>query len=191
MNEVKSIPSQLNYFSLKLIKQILITSFVILILIFLYAHIIWYLPVLIVSIISLLFFSRAYGRIIRTQFKFILLDISISTFSSIIITLLFTILFWWIFWIFWIDISLNQVKWVYVDVPLLPIEYFKISKIDLSNIVFLTLHPSKVMAYLSVYYENGYYTVFGLKPSGFLLLVLWLAELRIMYHFMYKEIFKK
>jgi hypothetical protein len=191
MNEVKSSLSQLGNPLHKSFIKILISTLLILIFILIYANIIWYLSVLIVSLISLSFFPRAYGRIIRRQFNFIQLDISTSKFSSTILVLFLTLLFWWIFWIFWIDISLNQLKWIYVDIPLIPIDYFKISKIDPGNILFLTLHPSKVISYLSVYYENGYFSVFGIKPSGLLLLILWLVELRIMYHFMYEEIFKK
>ena len=171
------------------IKSFVISFFLLSLVAFTYSNIIWYLPIIVVSFILLFFFPSVYGKIIKSQFGFSLKNIGRNNPKTIIFISLFSFLCWWMFWIFWIDLNLNQVMWVSLNVPLIPINQFKVSQINLFNILYLFQNPSKVISFLIVYFKNGYWSIFGFKPKGFFLLFLWAIEILITYYSILGEIF--
>lgn len=142
----------------------------------LHALVSWHLPMLVVTFLSLLFFPLLFGLLIRRltrQFQF-------QEYSQIIVSLISGALLWWMFWVFWLDLYLNQTRWIKLDIPLVPLDYIQLSTFDPYQAWGLLIRPGKVSASLSVFFENGYYSIFDIRPSGWFLCCLWLIEVALM-----------
>lgn len=122
-----------------------------------YAYILWYFPTILTLLFCILFFSYLNGKFILFTFQNILPafhGIKYVKFLSLIFLLLVTLISWWLYWIFEVDLSLNQSSWVKIDISFVPIDYIRYSKTDFSDVIYLLNHPDKVYSYLRVKYKN-------------------------------------
>lgn len=162
---------------------------------FVYAYLIWYFQVVGISLIFFYVLSKTYGYLMlksygRNFFDSIANRKNGKLFSTVFI-LSHLLIFWYVYWIFWIDLLVNQTKWEKVTYSWLPIDNFRITTTDINDLLFLTLHPEKVISILKVNAKFGYYEVFGNTFTGELVYLIWLLEIAVMCLIMYKLIFNK
>jgi len=139
----------------------------------LYSFIIWYGSVLIVSIISIYFFSFLYGYLIISFFPSVQ---KLKKQNRIIVATGATVLVTWVYWLFWFDLTLNQTRWSNLEIPFVPIDFIKFTHTDATQCIYLFTHPQKLLDFIILTIENGYFSVFDVRPQGVGLILLWLAE---------------
>jgi hypothetical protein len=140
-----------------------------------YAYILWYFPTILTLLFCISFFSYLNGKFILFTFKNILPtfhNIKYVKSLSLLFLLLVTVISWWLYWIFEVDLSLNQSSWVKIDIPFVPIDYIRYTKTDFSDVIYLLTHPDKVYSYLVVRYKNN--SFFGEDQNFF-----WALEILI------------
>lgn len=139
----------------------------------LYTLTIWYGSVLVVSFIAIVLFPLLVAIIYRAIFSNYLKPLG---FKSMLIAFVLIAISTWFYWVFWFDMTLNQSSWVKIESQFLPIDYFKATSSNLNQCLYLFTHPDRLISFLSVYYDHGYFSLFGFRLKGYMLLILSLCE---------------
>lgn len=139
----------------------------------LYALTIWYGSVLLVSFVSIFLFPLLVALFYRVIFSYYLKPLG---FQSMLIAFVLITISTWFYWIFWFDLTLNQSSWVKIESQFSPIDYFKTTSTNINQCFYLFTHPDRLTSFLSVYYENGSFSIFGFRLRGVVLLIMLLCE---------------
>lgn len=159
-----------------------------------YAYILWYLQAVGFSLIFYYLVARLYGfLIVKCYGKRFLQSFSEGykhKLFVIFLVLAHLLIFWYVYWIFWIDLTINQHTWNKVNYSWLPIDYFRITFTDLSNVLYLLFNPDKVVSFLTINIKFGYFKVFDLSIKNEMTYLLWFIEIGLMNWIVYHLIFK-
>lgn len=86
---------------------------------------------------------------------------------------------------------MNQTHWEGITQSWIPIDYIKYSTLDISNLLFLTIHPEKVIDFLKVNVRFGYFNVFDITFTKEAVYFVWIVEIFITYRVIYAMVFNE
>lgn len=139
----------------------------------LYAFTIWYGSVLVISFIALFLFPLSIGVIYRRIFSDYIKPLG---FQSVLVAYMLITISTYFYWIFWFDLTLNQSSWIKVESQFSPIDFFKPTSTNITQCLYLLTHPDRLISFLSVQYDHGYFSLFGFRLRGLALLILLICE---------------
>jgi hypothetical protein len=141
---------------------------------FIGVYLVWYIPLIISAIITVLSLGCLYGEILLRSLGKAYCRRKYVVLGSLILTIAFG---WWCNWVIWADLYLNQYRQVRIDIPLIPIYNLNFSKTDPVQLLYLLTHPGKMLDFLDVTYNNGLFSIFSRSSTGSESWFAWLLEL--------------
>jgi MFS family permease len=145
---------------------------------FVYAYLMWFIPIPYFNVIITAFFGVLIGFIFPIK-------LSKCTNSKIAIfsILLFGLICHYFGWITWIDLYINQSEVIEIKHPRSPISSIVPSSSNLDQILYLFTKPSVFFSDLTIIAQTGYFSIFSITPKGFVLYFIWFLELLIILYF--------
>ena len=139
---------------------------------FLYAYLMWYIPIPYFNIIIAAVFGAILGFILPVK-----LSKCTNSKVAILLAVIFAFMCHYFGWVTWMDLYINQRDIIEINHPKSPISSIVPSTSELDQIFFLFINPSIFFYKLQIIAKDGSFKIFSFVPKGFSLYLIWFLEM--------------